>query len=137
MGSSTSSTTVVARSSMKWRNRSSAISRIISADGIMTGGGVTESSATAVLDSVGDEMRACRAVSARTAFQYAPRSPTLSYSSMKEEVIFCRSGKEGKVMGFGSSRGSSFYPLLGAPSALGYLLRPGTVLLIFLYFTLC
>src|SRR6266702_4938446 len=91
MGSSTSSTTVAARSSVNSRNRSSAISLIMSAEGIITGGGMTVVSAMTVLVLVGEEICALRASSARRALRYAPRSPTLSYSSMKEEVMvsFC------------------------------------------------
>jgi len=57
------------QSSVNRRNWSSAISRIMSADGIMTGGGVTVSASTAVRESVGDEMRTLEASSVRTAFR--------------------------------------------------------------------
>src|SRR6266571_6401172 len=116
MGSSTSSTTVAARSSVNSRNRSSAISLIISAEGIITGGGVTVVSSMTVLELVGEEICALRASSARRALRYAPRSPTLSYSSMKEEVmVSLYGGGRMKEMGSGSSQGSSFYLWLGVP----------------------
>src|SRR6266702_3355501 len=77
MGSSTTSTTVAARSSVNSRNRSAAISLIMSAEGIITGGGVTVVSSTTVRELVGEEICALRASSARRALWYAPRSPTL------------------------------------------------------------
>src|SRR6266702_5700905 len=101
MGSSTSSTTVAARSSVNSRNRSSAISLIMSAEGIITGGGVTVASSTTVLELVGEEICALRASSARRALRYAPRSPTLSYSSMKEEVMMFLIVEVGKCEGDG------------------------------------
>src|SRR6266702_2437800 len=123
MGSSTSSTTVAARSSVNSRNQSLAISLIMSADGIITGGGVTAVSSTAVLEFVGEEICALRASSARRALRYAPRSPTLSYSSMKVEVIVSFWYGGGRMWGrwdLVRPEGPSFYPWLGAPSAFGY-----------------
>ncbi len=70
MGSLTSSMVVDGSSSVNQRNWSSAISLIMSVDGIMTGGGVVASlSSTTVLELVGDEMRALDASSARMALR--------------------------------------------------------------------
>src|SRR6266702_8898664 len=95
MGSSTTSTLVaaLARLSSMVTKLESGISWIISAEGISTGGGVAMCTGDDGMMVVtrGEEILSLSASAARTALQYAPRSPTDSYSSVEKFMreIFC------------------------------------------------
>src|SRR6266702_1647786 len=100
MGSSTISILVAALAklsnmSMNWSSRAS---RTMSAEGIITGGGVAMWTGDdgMIVVTRGELMRSLSASAARTALRYAPRSPTDSYSSRMElmVVMFVCEGEE-------------------------------------------
>src|SRR6266702_3549495 len=91
MGSSTISTlvAVLARLSSMVTKLESGASRIMSAEGMSTGGGVAMGTGEDGITVVtrGDDILSLSASIARTALRYAPRSPTDSYSSWKELMV--------------------------------------------------
>src|SRR6266702_7794924 len=88
MGSSTISTLVaaLARLSSMFMKLESGASRIMSAEGMMTGGGVAMCIGDEGMTVVtrGEDILSLSASAARTALRYAPRSPTDSYSSVEK-----------------------------------------------------
>src|SRR6266702_6755524 len=88
MGSSTSSIRVaaLARLSSMVTKLASGTSRIMSVDGMSISGGVAMCTGDEGMMVVtrGDDILSLSASAARTALQYAPRSPTDSYSSIIE-----------------------------------------------------
>src|SRR6266571_8429009 len=91
MDSSTISTLVaaLARLSSMVTKLESGASRIMSADGMSTGGGVAMCTGDEGIMVVtrGEDILSLSASAARTALRYAPRSPTDSYSSRKELMV--------------------------------------------------
>src|SRR6266571_3093908 len=107
MDSSTISTLVaaLARLSSMVTKLESGASRIMSADGMSTGGGVAMCTGDEGIMVVtrGEDILSLSASAARTALRYAPRSPTDSYSSRKElmvRVMIWLGVGRGKVNGF-------------------------------------
>src|SRR6266702_2632738 len=83
----------------------SGASRIMSAEGMITGGGVAMCTGDEGIMVVtrGEDILSLSASAARTALRYAPRSPTDSYSSRKElmvRVMIWLGVGRGKVDGF-------------------------------------
>ena|SRR6266702_1166470 len=92
MGSSTISTLVaaLARLSSIVTKLESGASRIISAEGMSTGGGVAMCTGDEgmMVMTRGEDILSLSASAARTALRYAPRSPTDSYLSV-EKFMMC------------------------------------------------
>src|SRR6266702_2256353 len=125
MGSSTTSTLVAALaklSSMVTKLESGA-SRIMSAEGISTGGGVAMCTGDEgmIVVTWGEDILSLSASAARTALRYVPRSPMNLYLSVEKFMVgfSCSSGEEEGndlfVIPF-----LLFYRVFGAPSSSGY-----------------
>src|SRR6266702_1636012 len=98
MGSSTILTLVAApaRLSSIVMKLESGASRIMSAEGISTGGGVAMCTGDEGMMVVtrGDDILSLSASAARTALRYAPRSPTDLYSSVEKFMVCVGYGRE-------------------------------------------
>src|SRR6266571_5963752 len=101
MGSSTSLTLVaaLARLSSMVTKLESGASLIMSAEGMMTGGGIAiwTGDEGMMVVTRGDDILSLSASAARTALRYAPHSPTDSYSSVEKFIV--RMGCERDVCG--------------------------------------